>query len=151
MEDITDGGPAKHPIEYNPWETILDFVLPAEPGCDMQAVEKILESLGEHIFRPDRLLKLKSTLEEAIQKTLAYTRDARGNCSIHFRVLVSGVVPGMHFLVQEENAPTASSGCGFFLVQMMDDTTWAKQTTSYMDGANHSIFLYIYGEGSLPR
>jgi hypothetical protein len=151
MEDITDGGPAKHPIEHNPWETILDFALPAEPGCDVQAVEKILESLGEDIFRPDRLLKLKSTLEEAIQKTLAYACDARGNRSIHFRVLVSGVVPAMHFSVQEENAPTASSGCGFFLVQMMDDTTWAKQTTSYMDGANHSIFLYIYGEGSLPR
>ena len=114
MEDIPGSGTAKHPIENKPWDMILDFLLPAEPGCEVQAAERICKTLGDALIRPDRLIKLNNALEGAVKKSLDYTSESRDSCSIHFRVLVSGIVQASHFPNAEENAPAAPPRLWFF-------------------------------------
>jgi hypothetical protein len=151
MEDISANGPKKYPIENNPWDMILNCVSPAKPGCELQATERIFERLGDGMFRPERLIKLKSMIEQAIQKSLEHSGESLGPHSIHFRVLVSQMVKVSHFPSAGKTAEFPPPGCGIFLVQMMGHTAWETQTPPRLDGEDHGIWLYIYSEGGPAR
>jgi hypothetical protein len=151
MKDMAGSGPVQHPIDSNPWETILEFVLPAGSGSEVRAMERIFETLDDVIFRPDRLIKLKNALEGAVQKSLEQADESSAGFSIHFRVLVSGIVKARHPSIAEDTVEVVPPGCGFFLVQMTDDTPWVTQTPPTGEGVNHSIWLYIYREGGQAR
>jgi hypothetical protein len=147
MEDMYGTEIRKHPIKNSPWDTILDFVLPVWPGCEAWASERIFEILQDGMFHPDRLVNLKNALEEAVKKSLDYAGELPDDLSIHFRVLNSGIVQAVRFPTAKGKAAFAPPGYGFFLVQMTEDASYAKQNSPRLGGANHGIWLYIYGEG----
>jgi hypothetical protein len=151
MEDIAGSEPLQHPIDSNPWETILEFVLPAGSDSEVRAMEMIFETLDDAIFRPDRLMKLKNALEAVVQKSLEQADESSAGFSIHFRVLVSGIEKAHYPSIAEDTLEVVPPGCGFFLVQMTDDTPWVTQTSPRGEGVEHSIWLYIYREGGQAR
>lgn len=141
--------PSQYPINNTTWTTILDFVLPAEPGHEAQALERIFAFLGNTMFRSDRSLKLKIALEGAVQKRMEYASEPGVSLPVRFRVLVSEDVLALHF--SSDHAQVAPPGCGFFLVQMTGGSAWTTQNMTPLERAQHNIWLYVYGEGGSAR
>jgi hypothetical protein len=146
MDNFSDREPLK-PLELVPWRIVLDFSLPAAPGCEMQAVEKIASFLGRYRLRPARLSRLKLAFREAARKMVEEASLSVAEQMINFQVLVSSAVHALDPSPLHDKVDTIKVGWGFFMVQVMDGGSKGLQSAQVSRANGPSLWLYIYIEG----
>jgi hypothetical protein len=146
MDNFPDREPLK-PLELVNWRIVLDFSLPAAPGCEMQAVEKIASFLGRYRLRPARLSRLKLAFREAARKMVEEASLSVAEQIINFQVLVSSEVHALDPSPLHDKVDTIQVGWGFFMVQVMDSGSKGLLSTQVCRAKGPSLWLFIYIEG----
>jgi hypothetical protein len=146
MDNFSDREPLR-PLGLLPWRIVLDFSLPAAPGCEMQAVEKIASFLGRYRLRPARLSRLKLAFREAARKMVEEASLSVAEQMINFQVLVSSAVHALDTSPLHDQVDTIKVGWGFFMVQVMDGSSKGLPSAQVSRANGHSLWLYIYIEG----
>lgn len=137
------------------WSRVLEFSLPAIPGCELRAVEKIAGLLKTYPLRPNRLNKLKEAVRIGASKMIEEASLSTSERLIDFQVLVSEAVKALHPFPDQQRAESAQVGWGFFLVQVLDGAQGSME--SIESGFLLRLFVYIEGDqpsvqpGMLPK
>jgi hypothetical protein len=146
MDNYSDREPLK-PLGLVPWRKVLDFSLPAAPGCELQAVENIASFLGRYRLRPARLSRLKLAVREGALKMVEDASLSVAQQMINFQVLVSSAVHGLDPGSLDDKVDTIQVGWGFFMVQVMDGSSKGIPSAQESRANGHCLWLYIYIEG----
>jgi hypothetical protein len=143
MDISSDFGRTNPNDRHTSWRNVLEFSLPAIPGCDVLAVEKISVLLSGYLLRPNRLSKLKESFRDATSIMIEGATLSTSEQMIDFQVHVSDAVAALNTLSDERQAGATPVGWGYFLVQILNGAQSGLKPAE----TNSLLRLYIYIEG----
>ncbi len=136
------------------WQTIIEFVIPSEPGNERQAMEEVATAVQGLNFPAGRLEKLKTAVAEATMNAMEHGNQYQADLPVQLEVLVSDKAVAVRITDQGEGQSIPETempdleaklaglqtarGWGLFLIQNMVD-----EMNIINDETNHTVELIV--------
>jgi hypothetical protein len=156
--DVT---PPKRRSHDPTWQTLVEFTLSGELGCERLAADRVAEAVQKLNWPAALQERLKLALVKSVRNVLEHSRLDGSEASLIVRVLVpqssgaaeeggqAGNEPGQgrgSARVTRQASRSSSRGWGFFLVQKQEDNPPALAGESH-----YLIELFLYQEREHAR